>query len=387
MRPMNKYSCSGRIAILLVLLCCVSTLAWAQQTSGSISGVVKDRQGAVVPNAKVILINQAQGTVTRELTSGADGNFAVTPLLPATYTVTVEATGFKKFERKDIRLFANDRISIGDITLEVGALTETITVEAAAVQLQTQSAERSGVITGSQTVNLALNGRNYLDLIKTVPGVVSTFSGQVAGPGGIGNIYSDPCFVYPYDPNDYHLDQNSLCIDAGNGDYYETDIDGEPRVMDVPYKGDDVNDIDMGADEFFWSIADYNKDGTVNFLDYCFFANAWMTEDANISLDDDDDVNMADLGIFNNDWLWKAGWAQSFSFGCTGFGGDGGFEEQSMQSEQAAEESLQYEYEQPVFDIDWMIEQLEDIWQQDEGISELITEEQWQDFLESLKGN
>ena len=57
-----------------------------------------------------------------------------------------------------------------------------------------------------------------------------------------------------------------------------------------------------------------------------------------------------------------------------------------MQSEQAAEESLQYEIEQPEFDIDWMIEQLEDIWQ-DEGISELITEEQWQDFLESLKDN
>ncbi len=184
---MNKYSWSGRTAILLILLCCVSTLAWAQQTSGSVSGVVKDNQGAVVPNAKVVLINQAQGTVTRELTSGADGNFVITSLLPATYTVTVEATGFKKFERKDIRLFANDRIAVGDITLEVGALTETITVEASAVQLQTQSAERSGIVTGIQTVNLALNGRNYLGLVGSVPGVVSEFNGQIAGPG-IGNI-------------------------------------------------------------------------------------------------------------------------------------------------------------------------------------------------------
>ena len=187
MRPLNKYAWSGRAAILLIVLCCVSTLAWAQQTSGSISGVVKDRQGAVVPNAKVILVNQAQGTVTRELASGPDGSFVITPLVPAAYTLTVEATGFKKFERKDIRLFANDRIAVGDITLEVGALTETITVEATAAQLQTQSAERSGVITGSQTINLALNGRNYLSLVGVVPGVVSTFDGQVAGPGGIGN--------------------------------------------------------------------------------------------------------------------------------------------------------------------------------------------------------
>ncbi len=204
MRPLNKYAWSGRAAILLIVLCCVSTLAWAQQTSGSISGVVKDRQGAVVPNAKVILVNQAQGTVTRELTSGPDGSFVITPLVPAAYTLTVEATGFKKFERKDIRLFANDRIGIGDITLEVGALTETITVEASTVQLQTQSAERSGVITGIQTVNLALNGRNYLSLVGVVPGVVSTFDGQVAGPGGIGNIFA----------NGQRGDQNNVTLDG-----------------------------------------------------------------------------------------------------------------------------------------------------------------------------
>jgi len=63
---------------------------------------------------------------------------------------------------------------------------------------------RSGVLTGSQTVNLALNGRNYLDLIKTVPGIVSDFNGQVAGPGGLGSIYA----------NGQRGDQNNVELDG-----------------------------------------------------------------------------------------------------------------------------------------------------------------------------
>ena len=63
---------------------------WAQQSSGSISGVVQDSQGAVVPGAKVTLINQAQGGVARELPASAEGTFFFTPIIPGTYTVTVE---------------------------------------------------------------------------------------------------------------------------------------------------------------------------------------------------------------------------------------------------------------------------------------------------------
>lgn len=190
------------VRVLLVVL--AAGVGWSQQTSGLITGVVRDRQGAVVPNAKVVLLNQSQGTIVRELTTAQDGSFVITPLLPATYSLTVEAPGFKKFEQRDIKLFANDRIALTDIVLEVGAVTESVTVEATAVQLQTQSAERSGVVTGQQVVNLALNGRNYLDLIKTVPGIVSQFDGQVAGPGGIGSIFA----------NGQRGNQNNLTLDG-----------------------------------------------------------------------------------------------------------------------------------------------------------------------------
>ena len=183
---------AGRI-ILPVF--CVLLMAPApilcQQTSATLMGIVRDKQGGVVPSAHIVLINQAQGATVRDMKTEADGSFVITPLQPAAYSLQVDAPGFKKFEQKDIRLFANDRMSIPNIVLEVGALSETVTVSAETVQLSTASAERSGVVTGLQTVNLLLNGRNYIDLVKTVPGVVSTANVQVAGPGGIGNIYAN----------------------------------------------------------------------------------------------------------------------------------------------------------------------------------------------------
>ncbi|MBI1787351.1 MAG: TonB-dependent receptor [Acidobacteria bacterium] len=158
-----------------------SSAMFGQQVSGSITGVVKDNQQAVITNAKVTLLNTAQGN-QREATTSHDGSFVFTPLQPAVYTLTIESQGFKKYEQKEIKLFANDRIALPDIVLSLGTVTETVVVEESAAQLQTKSAERSGVITGSQVVNLALTARNFLDLMKTIPGVA-----PVGGLGGSVN--------------------------------------------------------------------------------------------------------------------------------------------------------------------------------------------------------
>ncbi len=156
--------------LLAVGLLVTGSTARAQQSSGVISGVVQDGQGAVVPGASVTLINQAQGGTYRQLESSAEGTFVVTPVPPGTYTVTVEKAGFKKYTRTDITVFAQDRVGLPPIRLEIGAVGESITVEASAVTLQTVSAERSGVVTGSQIVDLASSGRAFSDLFKTVPG-------------------------------------------------------------------------------------------------------------------------------------------------------------------------------------------------------------------------
>lgn len=153
-----------------------------QQISGIISGVVKDSQQASIANAKVGVTNQEQGT-TRDGVTATDGSFVFTQLQPGNYTISIEASGFKKFQQKDVRVFANDRVGLGDIVLSVGALNETVTVEAQVATVQTGSAERAGVLTGRQVTELSANGRNLFDFTRVLPGVVYT--------GGLGGIQAN----------------------------------------------------------------------------------------------------------------------------------------------------------------------------------------------------
>ena len=163
-------SLAFRVATLMAASILIAVSLSAQQSSGSISGVVQDSQGAVVPNAKVTLVNQEQGTVARELLTSTEGTFFFTPVNPGTYTVSVEAPGFKKYAKKDVTLFAQDRVGLPPIILEIGGVGDTITVESGAVTLQTVSAERSGVLTGSQMTELGSSTRLYTDLLPTIPG-------------------------------------------------------------------------------------------------------------------------------------------------------------------------------------------------------------------------
>jgi len=148
---------------------------------------------------------------------------------------------------------------------------------------------------------------------------------------GQGNFVANPMFTNTTDPNDLHIDDDSLCVDTGDpcGVYAdEKDIDDEPR-----------NDgrLDIGADENFWSKADYNEDGTVNFLDYCTFAAAWRKTNAQVSLDSDTDVDYIDLALFCRDWLWQRqtglGWMQSVASQ-----GGGGSESMAMMTMAAADD-------------------------------------------------
>jgi len=163
----------------LLALVSLSAIALGQQSSGSIRGTVKDSQGAVISGARVTLTDVAQGD-NREAKTNQEGIFFFNPLKPSVYKVSIEANGFRKMERNEIRVSANDRLDLPDFSLAIGALTESVTVEASGVILQTRGAEKGGVLTGNQVINLALNGRSFLDLTRTVPGVVP--NGGVAAP-------------------------------------------------------------------------------------------------------------------------------------------------------------------------------------------------------------
>jgi Carboxypeptidase regulatory-like domain/TonB-dependent Receptor Plug Domain len=159
-----------RIAIAAAAMACAAVA----QDSGSITGTVKDSKAGVVPGAMVTVTSADQG-VTHTARTNGEGDFSFPVLPPGTYSLAVEVQGFKKSERNAIVVPAATKIAVGDIVLEVGSLTETVTIAADAgeLQLQSESGERSNIVTNRQLRDIALNGRNVIDLMRTIPGVLA----------------------------------------------------------------------------------------------------------------------------------------------------------------------------------------------------------------------
>lgn len=148
-------------------------------------GDVTDPSGAVIPGAKVTAHADSIG-VTRTVTASGTGEFVIPNLPPATYTVTVESKGFKALKKEGVILNAADKLNAGQFALPVGTTDSqvTVTADAAQLQLQSNSGERSDIITSKQLNEVALNGRNVLDYMKLVPGVSGMYDGHASGTGG-----------------------------------------------------------------------------------------------------------------------------------------------------------------------------------------------------------
>src|SRR5581483_7969794 len=186
-RPLRLWALT---ALLLTFL--FAPASFGQSTSGSITGTVKDNAGAPIADANVTIINPATNA-TRQVSTNSAGIFSAAQLPPGNYTVTVEKSGFKKLEKTGIVLNAIDLVNAGDFVLDVGAVTDTVTVTAdqARVEIQSETGERSGVVTNTQLRELALNGRDYLNFLKTLPGVITgnVNAGQTSSSTGtLGNF-------------------------------------------------------------------------------------------------------------------------------------------------------------------------------------------------------
>ena len=166
---MNKIHSAGKGMMLLAVLVLFSVANFAQSDTGQVSGYVKDPTGAVVANARVSIVNQST-QLERRTTTNEAGYYVAANLPPAFYTVTVEATGFKKFTSTGNKLEPNVAASV-NATLEVGAVTETVEVTASVVQLQSETATVGKTVAAEQIANLMLNGRNPLFLALLKPGV------------------------------------------------------------------------------------------------------------------------------------------------------------------------------------------------------------------------
>src|SRR5215475_5908081 len=167
------------LQLFLVLVCCCLS-ANAQGLTGQISGTLNDPNGGVVPGATVEVTNQQTAQV-RTVISDSEGNFVVTQLLPGTYSIAVTAAGFKKFERRNVVLTATERIDVHRLGLEVGDVSQTVTVTAEQAFVKTESAERAGLIDEQQIQGIALKGRDYMGLVRLLPGVVDTANREAPG--------------------------------------------------------------------------------------------------------------------------------------------------------------------------------------------------------------
>jgi hypothetical protein len=211
-----KTTCALMFGLMLLL-----ASAFGQTTSASLSGTVHDQSGGAIPGASIKAVD-TRTNLSVQTISGVDGAFAFPSLQPGTYTVEVELTGFKKYQRTNIVLNAADKASTGVITLEVGGITDTVSVSAdmGAMQVKTTSGEIGESVTGRQVLELGLNGRNVLDLMRTIPGVVNTGANfQAAGPGGLSNLSI----------NGTRANQHNLTIDGSTN--VDTGSNGSQHVM------------------------------------------------------------------------------------------------------------------------------------------------------------
>ena len=160
-----------RARILTLLLVFVfSSCAFAQGGNVAITGTVADPSGAMIAGAKVTVVQKSTSVAHATLTN-AGGQFNIPSLPPSTYTVSIEATGFKKYVQ-DIVMLA-DQIRDMDVKMQVGEMTQEVMVQESAVAVNTVSPELSQVIEQARLVDIPLNGRNAADLTLTVPGAIS----------------------------------------------------------------------------------------------------------------------------------------------------------------------------------------------------------------------
>jgi hypothetical protein len=184
---MKKLSSRIFSALLLLSVLCFSPNILRADVTGSVSGVVHDSTGAVVAGARVVIEN----TLTnfhQETVSGADGSYRLLALPAGVYKLTVTSKGFKTYSTTDITVKVNDELAV-DVTLSVGSATEIISVEANAVQVQTESTQLGDVIDSKKMLALPLNGRSYIDLLGLQAGVAPSTAGTIGGDRPVsGNL-------------------------------------------------------------------------------------------------------------------------------------------------------------------------------------------------------
>jgi hypothetical protein len=248
---------------------CIAAMMFGQAITSSISGTVTDSSGAAVPGAAVTISDPSQG-VTRNVTTNSAGSYLAPGLPAGTYDLSVAVTGFKTYRASGIIVHSAEKIR-ADATLEVGAVSTAITVQGQNIgQVETQSAQLGGTITGREITQLELNGRTYTQLVALLPGV----SNMTGSDEGVVGVIATPAYSVNggrVEYNNWEIDGISV-MDMGSGGgtgnvFPSIDSIGEERVLTSNYGaqyGQDASatfiaDIKSGTDKFHGGAYEFNR--------------------------------------------------------------------------------------------------------------------------------
>ena len=175
----------GLFAVMVLLgIGLLNGVSAQTSTVGSISGTVRDPQGAAIPDAEVVIEEETTGQ-TRTVKTDEDGDYSAQSIPVGRYSVSVAPSGFKKTLATGVEVHVSDRVVV-DLNVEVGQVTETVTVSDAAQLVETESGKVSSLISEKQVTELPLNGRNYAALVTLVPGLSAPNEGGAFGTRGTG---------------------------------------------------------------------------------------------------------------------------------------------------------------------------------------------------------
>jgi hypothetical protein len=162
---------------------------FAQTPTATLQGSVLDASGAVVPGATIVITN-SNTNESVQVSSGSDGRYLRPFLLPGTYSITVEKTGFRSVRQENIKLDVGQNRSV-DLTIEVGAITQQVEISAAPPPLDINTSSIGQVIENKRIMELPLNGRAVFNLANLTPGVNPTGGGATPAMGGARNAMSE----------------------------------------------------------------------------------------------------------------------------------------------------------------------------------------------------
>ena len=263
-----------------VLTAVMPACAYGQGLTGQVSGRVQDPAQKVLTGADAVLVSVGTGQ-RRTVKTNAEGEFLFLDVLPGTFNLEVSKQGFKTFDQSGLVLSSGEHLVVNTLSLEVGAVSDVVSVSADTAQVETESSDRSGLVDQVQLEQLSLKGRDYLGLLKLLPGVFDVANATRDAPGNRAII---GLYVNGNRQGTLNLNLDgisTLTLGGGTGPFLEASVEAvaEVKVLITNYQaeygrsvGGTINTVTKsGTNTFRGGVYYYFRNEDLNAND--FFAN------------------------------------------------------------------------------------------------------------------